>query len=511
MNHYILVILAFVPMLWLLISLGMLKMASSKACFIAVIMTAVIAVCGYGMRTVYLGEAIVEGSIYSLVSICWVIVSALLVYNITLKTGALEVIKTMLSSISGDRRIQALVLGFAFGGFLEAVAGFGTAVAIPAGILIAMGFKPIKAAVVCLVSNTVPVAFGVLGVPIITLSETAGLELGKLSWDVCIQLIPFAVLLPLLIVYIVTDKVKEIKGVAIVAILSGIAFSIGQTATAVFIGVELAAIVGSLSSLLVIIIWCKVFPIKEEYHFDDDTEGLIVDTKVNGKQAMIAWLPYILVLVLIVVIQIFPSLKQEVFVISRQFYYGEGGKSITFNWLASGGTVLFIAAFISGIVQGLSVKEIIITFKETLNQLKGSILTIVLVVALAKVMTYSGMVETSAAFIAYASGKYFPLISPLIGALGTFITGSDTSSNILFGSLQQQTAVKLNLDPYWITAANGSGATAGKMISPQSISIAASATHHAADESSMMRCTIKYCVIYVCLMGIFVYAFQFLG
>lgn len=505
MENYIVVVLAFIPMVWLLVSLGILKMASYKACFIAVIVAGGIAFWTYGMPGIYIGQAMLEGTVYALVSICWVIVSALLVYNITLKTGALEIIKAMLSGISGDRRIQTLVLAFAFGGFLEAVAGFGTAVAIPAGILIAMGFRPLKAAVVCLVANTVPVAFGVLGVPITTLSEVTGLEVGKLAFNVSVQLFPFAVVLPLVLVYIVTEKVSKIKGVIIVSVLSGVAFAVGQTLTAVFIGVELAAIVGSLGALLVIVLWCKFIPIHEEYHFAEDTIVSGKKKSVEKKQALKAWTPYILILVFIVVIQFLPVLKADPFVIRRQLYLGEGGKSISFNWITSGGTVLFMAAFISGIIQGLKVREIFITLKETLIQVKTSILTIVLVVSLAKLMTYSGMVATSASFIAVASGQFFPAISPLIGALGTFITGSDTSSNILFGSLQQQTAIKLNMDPYWIAAGNASGATAGKMISPQSISIAASATNHVVKEGHMMRSTIKYCLIYVILMGAVVY------
>ena len=505
MNSFLLVFMAFVPIIWLLVSLGVLKMASHKACLIAVIITSIISYAGFNMPGVLIGQSIVEGSVYSILSICWVIIAALFVYNITLKTGALDVIQSMLYKISSDRRIQALVIAFAFGGFLEAVAGFGTAVAIPAGILIAMGFQPLKAAVVCLVANTVPVAFGVLGVPVITLAEVTGLELGKLAFDVCIQLIPFAVVLPLLLVYIVAGKLSKVKGVVCISVLSGVAFSVGQTLTAVYVGVELAAVVGSLSSLILIIVWCKLFPIKDIFTFDNQEVKEEVVEKITTKQALIAWIPYILALVFIVIVQLFPVLKEGPFVISKQFYFGEGGKAVRFAWLSNGGTLLFLSAVISGFIQGMNGSEILATFVGTIKQVKLSILTIVLVVSLAKLMTYSGIVETSAAFVAAASGRFFPALSPFVGALGTFITGSDTSSNILFGNLQQQTALKLDMDQYWIAAGNGSGATAGKMISPQSISIAASSTNYAAKESDMMRSTLKYCVLYVVLMGVFVY------
>lgn len=505
MNNMILALLAFVPMVWLLFSLGVLKIASQKACFIAVVLASVIAFGGYHMSIKHVGQSIIEGGVYSLLSICWVILAALLVYNITLKTGALDIIQKMLYSISPDRRIQALIIAFAFGGFLEAVAGFGTAVAIPAGILIAMGFAPLKAAIVCLVANTVPVAFGVLGVPIQTLAQVSELEVGKLAYNVCIQLFLFAVILPVLLVYIVTGKITKIKGVFIVSSLSGLAFAIGQTLTAIYVGVELAAIVGSLSALALLIVWCKVFPIKVVYKFEKDSKSNAEIEKIRGKDAIVAWLPYLLVLVFIILIQVFPIVRTKLFILSYQFYYGENGKRIQFNWLTSGGTVLFFSAVITAYIQGMKMKEFFVTCKETLYQVKNSFITIILVVSLAKIMTYSGMVETSASFIAMASGKFFPLISPFIGAIGTFITGSDTSSNILFGDLQKQTAIKLNLDQYWIVAGNGSGATAGKMISPQSISIAASSIDHKANESEMMKHGLKYCMLYVISMGLFVF------
>lgn len=324
-------IMAFIPMIWLLISLGVLKIPTHKACLWAVIITAALALFVFDMKAIFLGEAVIEGAIYALVSICWIIVSALLVYNITLKTGALEIIKTMLTNISNDRRMQALIIGFAFGGFLEAVAGFGTAVAIPAGILIAMGFKPLKAAVVCLVSNTVPVALGVLGVPVFSLAEASGLEIEKLAFYMCIQLLPFAVLLPVLIVYIVTDDVKKLKGAILPALLSGAAFAVGQTVVAMYVAVNLAATVGALCSLLVLVLYCRVSKEKENYRFDFDENVNESIGAISGQEALNAWCPYILILVLIIVVQFLPFLQQSPFLLKKQFYFGEGGKALTFN------------------------------------------------------------------------------------------------------------------------------------------------------------------------------------
>ena len=501
---------AFIPIIWLFLSLGVMKMTTYKACSIGLILTGLLAMLTFNMPGKLLAQSILEGTVYSVLSISWIIVAALLVYNITLKTGALNIIKKMLTNISLDRRMQALIIGFAFGGFLEAVAGFGTSVAIPAGILIAMGFPPLKAAVVCLVSNTVPVALGVLGIPAISLAETTGLQLEKIIYYMCIQLLPFAIVLPLLVVFIVTNDIRKLKGAILPSLLSGLTFAIGQTTVAMFIGVELAAAVGSLCALLTLVIWCKAKKNKQNFRFENDNNTEDAKEDISFKDIVIAWSPYILILIFIILVQLFPFFNKTPFLLSKQFYFGNGGKPITFNWLTSGGSILFMAALIGGIVQGMRVKTFFLTIKETLWQVKFSVLTIVLVVSLAKVMTYCGMISESAMLIAAVSGKFFPFMSPLIGALGTFITGSDTSSNILFGGLQQQTALNLGLNEYWITAGNGAGATAGKMISPQSISIASASIYNAAKENEMMEATIKYCIVYVILMGLFVYFGQML-
>lgn len=499
-------LIALIPIIWLLISLGVVKMAIYKACIAASLITAVIAFTVFDMPINLLGQSILEGSVYAVLSICWIVVAALLVYNITLKTGALDIIKGMLTNISSDRRIQALIIAFAFGGFLEAVAGFGTAVAIPAGILIAMGFPPLKAAIVCLVSNTVPVAMGVLGVPVFSLAEASGLQDGQLAFYMCIQLLPFCIFLPLLIMCIVTDDIKKIRGVIIPSLLSGLAFALGQMLVVVYIGITLAATIGSLCALLVLILWCRLFGAKATYRWDWEEDVATEKEQITFKTGLNASCPYILILVLIFTVQFLPVLSQPPFLLSHQFYFGENGKSLTFNWLTNGGTLLFIAAIIGGLLQKMRLKEIFITLKETLVQVKISILTTVLVVVFAKIMTYSGMIGVSATLIAALSSGFFPFISPIIGALGTFVTGSDTSSNILFGGLQQQTASNLNMNPYWIVAANGAGATAGKMISPQSISIAAASINNAAKESDMIKATFKYCILYVILMGACIFA-----
>jgi lactate permease len=516
-------ILAFIPIIWMIVSLTKLKLPAYKAGAWALITALVIAAAAFGMKPVHAAQATAEGIMMAIFPILWVILTALFVYNVTLETGSMEKIKEMLLGISPDRRIQALILAFSFGGFLEAVAGFGTSVAIPAGILASMGFNPFLAASVCLIANTVSVAFGVLGIPIITLSQVTDLSLGTLSLYTALQLFPFAVLLPFLLVFAVTGSFKKVKGVAGISFAAGFTFAAVQTLTVVFIGPELAAVAGSIFSLAVLILWSRLRPIREVWLFEGEyirnDPGLRKDigspemreSKIGLAGALTAWAPYILILVIILMTRFLPFfdfLDEFPFTVERQFYFGEGGKPVTFQLAASGGTALFISAFIGGLMQGASLKKLFGVFIKTLKQIGKTTVTVICVVSLAKVMGYSGMISSIANMLAAASGRLYPFLAPVIGALGTFITGSDTSSNVLFGSLQKQTAIRIGSGQEWLTAANASGATAGKMVSPQSIAIATAAAGQSGSEGRLMITTVKYCLIYVLAMGTIVLLFS---
>ena len=513
-------IFAFIPILWLLISLGFLKLPSHMATLTGLMMAAAIAFFAFRMPVAHLGGAVAEGAVFALFPIIWVIVSALFVYNVTRKSKSMDIIKDMLTSLSPDRRVQGLVLAFAFGGFLESVAGFGTAVAIPAAMMIAIGFDPFQAAVLCLIANTVPVAFGVLGVPVETLSQVSGLSIDTLGLFTSLQLFPFAVILPFILIFVITGSLSGMNGIFGLTLLSGLAFAGTQTLTVLLIGTELAAVTGSLSALAVLIIAARIrsrdkslqiwrFELDEP--FAESAESSEEKGEHRTPQMIKAWMPYILILMLIALTRLVPAaqfLQETPFVIEQQFYFGEGGKPLVIPLLTSGGSILFLSAIFGGMIQGLSGNDLLSVLGATLQQTRKTIVTVLSIVALAKVMTYSGMIGAIAVLIASSSGGMYPLIAPFIGMLGTFITGSDTSSNVLFGNLQKQTALELQLDPEWITAANASGATAGKMISPQSISIAASVTGLTDMESKMLRFTLKYCLGYVFLMGVVVMAFQ---
>jgi lactate permease len=505
-------LLAFIPLLWLLVSLGIMKMPAYKACIIGLVLSFVIAIVGWGMPFILSIRAALEGVVLALWPIIWVILAAIFTYNVTLKTGAMETIKGFMGSLSGDRRIQALIIAWGFGGFLEAAAGFGTAVAIPASILIGLGFNPFFAAVICLIANTVPVAFGAVGIPITTLAKVADVDVMQLTYYTALQLTPFVMVVPLALVLILTKSMSGLKGVVSTALVAGVSFAIPQLLVAKFIGPELTAIVGSIVSMFCTAMWARISPPKEDWKFpfEDKAATTPQKTAVSLTDQMIAWSPYVLLFVLILgTSKFFPAINSTLGQVKSMLfiYNGPEGKPMGVDWLITPGTLIMIAAVVGGLVQGASITALVETFGRTVVQLQKTILTIVAIVSMAKVMGYSGMIAAIALALAKVTGPFYPVIAPAIGALGTFVTGSDTSANVLFGALQKQTALAIGADPTWVTASNTTGATAGKMISPQSIAVACSATGQEGQEGAILAVTIKYCIVYVIVVGVMVYAF----
>ncbi|MBU2701956.1 lactate permease [Sporomusaceae bacterium BoRhaA] len=505
-------LLAFIPLLWLLVSLGIMKMPAYKACIIGLVLSFVIAIVGWGMPFILSIRAALEGVVLALWPIIWVILAAIFTYNVTLKTGAMETIKGFMGSLSGDRRIQALIIAWGFGGFLEAAAGFGTAVAIPASILIGLGFNPFFAAVICLIANTVPVAFGAVGIPITTLAKVADVDVMQLTYYTALQLTPFVMVVPLALVLILTKSMSGLKGVVSTALVAGVSFAIPQLLVAKFIGPELTAIVGSIVSMFCTAMWARISPPKEDWKFPFEDKDATAPQKnaVSLTDQMIAWSPYVLLFVLILgTSKFFPAINSTLGQVKSMLfiYNGPEGKPMGVDWLITPGTLIMIAAVVGGLVQGASITALVETFGRTVVQLQKTILTIVAIVSMAKVMGYSGMIAAIALALAKVTGPFYPVIAPAIGALGTFVTGSDTSANVLFGALQKQTALAIGADPTWVTASNTTGATAGKMISPQSIAVACSATGQEGQEGAILAVTIKYCIVYVIVVGVMVYAF----
>lgn len=510
MQHVTLFILALLPILWLIVSLGVLKWPGYKACPIALALTGGLALLVWKMDILDTATAALEGAALAIWPIVLIIIAAVFTYNLSLHTGGMEMIKKMITGVSTDKRILVLILAWGFGGFLEAIAGFGTAVAIPASIMIALGFNPLFSAVICLVSNTIATAFGAIGIPVVTLAKVTGLDVSQLSYAVALQLLPLVILLPFVLVMITGKSFKAIKGVFLVTLISGVSFAVPQLLIGRFLGPELPAVVGSVCSMVSTLLAARLMEKKakrnkEQQAYQIETTNAHHHEAITLRQGFMAWLPFILVFLFILGSStLVPFINQALSKIQTAvpIYTGKGASPYVFKWLATPGTLIILATYLGGLLQGLKFMEITKILVKTGKQMSKSAITIVSIIALAKIMGYSGMINSIATVLVLMTGSFYPFIAPLIGALGTFVTGSDTSSNVLFGNLQAEAARAAGANPYWIAAINTGGATAGKMISPQSIAIAVAATGLAGSEGKILASTVKVCIVYVMILGL---------
>lgn len=500
-------ILALLPILWLMAALSGLKMPGYKACPISLAITLVLALFLWKMPLIDALTGTLEGAAMGIWPICLVIIAAIFTYNLTVHTKNMDLIKRMLTSVSRDKRILILIIAWGFGGFMEGMAGFGTAVAIPASILCGLGISPIFAATVCLVANATPTAFGSIGIPTITAASVSGLDSKGVAVAVVIQLAVLVVLTPFLMMIMTGGSVKGLKGIGMITLLSGLGFIIPEYLTAKFVGAELPAVIGSVCSMAVTIL-AALLKKKEDPEYI--LHGL-ENSEQSGreplglKRAVIAWLPFLLILVfLLLTSSLVPAIHDPLASVksSVQIYTGADAAPYTFTWLATPGVLIFLAALIGGKAQGASLREIGMVLRDTLIQMSKTVLTIVSVLATAKVMGYSGMISDIAALIVAVTGSFYPLVAPLIGSIGTFVTGSATSSSVLFTGLQVQTAHTLGMNDVWLAAANTVGSTAGKIISPQSIAIAVAATGTVGKESRILNGSMKYFILFIVLYGV---------
>ena len=505
-------LLAMLPIIWLIIALSGLKMAGHVACPIALIITVIEALFLWKQKIIDVLTGGLEGFAMAIWPICLVIVAAVFTYNLVVHTKNMELIKKMLTSVSRDKRVLVLIIAWGFGGFMEGMAGFGTAVAIPAGILCGLGFEPIFAATVCLVANTTPVAFGSIGIPTVTAANVTGFSPHMTASYVVLQLAIMVILVPFLVVFI-TGKHEGAKGIGdykeilFITLMSGLSFLVPQYLTAKFVGAELPAVIGSVCSMAVTIILAKVMLKGKASKFDVEIEDND-DTTMTVKDAFVAWSPFILVLLfLLLTSTLVPAIHDPLSAIKSNvpIYSGEGASPYTFTWVSTPGVLILIAAFIGGLIQGCPVGEIFVVLGKTVIQMFKTIITIMAVLATAKIMGYSGMTQSIADFIVRVTGSFYPLVAPLIGSIGTFVTGSSTSSSVLFSKLQASTGAELNIYQIWLVAANTVGSTAGKIISPQSIAVATAATATVGKESEILTKVIKYFVLFVIIYGLVCY------
>lgn len=503
MDVFLRFLLALLPILWLALALSVWKRPAYQVCPLALVITVLLALFYWKSPGMEVFTGGLEGALMALWPISLVIVAAVFTYNLTVRTGAMEQIKGMLTAVTRDKRVLVLLIAWGFGGFMEGMAGFGTAVAIPAGILCGLGFDPIFSALVCLVANATPTAFGSIGIPTITAASVAGLEAGPTAVVVVLQLALMVVLTPLLMVMMTGGGLKALKGVWPVALGSGLAFVIPEFLTAKYVGAELPAVTGSVVCMVVTILLSKL--LKGEPPAEYALPKVQGQAGLTVRSGVLAWSPFILIFVfLLVTSSLVPPIHNVLAAIKSDvlIYSGEGASPYTFSWINTPGVLIFIAAFLGGALQKASLSVMGQVLWATLKQMSKTIITLVSILAAAKIMGYCGMTSDIAAFLVAVTGSFYPIVAPLIGSIGTFVTGSATSASVLFSGLQAETATALGMDATWLVAANTIGATAGKIISPQSISIATAATNTVGQESVILRKSIGYYILFVVVFGL---------
>lgn len=496
-------ILAIVPVLLLIVLMAFFKMPGDRSSVISLIVTMLIALFGFHFAIDDLACSFLYGALKAVSPILIIIVMAIFSYNVLLKTRKMEIIKQQFTSISTNKSIQVLLLTWGFGGLLEAMAGFGTAVAIPAAILISLGFKPVFSAVVSLIANSVATAFGAIGTPVLVLAKETSLDVQNLSTNVVLQLSVLMFLIPLVLLFLTDPKLKSLPKNLFLALLVGGVSLTSQYMAARYMGAESPAIIGSILSIIVIVIYGKLTAPKEERARKNP---------LRTKDILNAWSIYLLILLLIILTSpLFPGLRHTLennWVTRISLPVGDSTLNYTISWLTHAGVLLFIGTFIGGLIQGAGVKEMFTVLWHTVKQLKKTFITVICLVGLSTIMDTAGMIAVIATALATATGSLYPLFAPVIGCLGTFITGSDTSSNILFGKLQASVAGHINVSPDWLSAANTVGATGGKIISPQSIAIATSASNQQGKEGEILKAAIPYALAYVVITGVIVFIFS---
>ena len=508
-------IIAIIPIVLLFVLMLGLKMAGHKSAFITLLVTIALALfvapaMGFVPKDFTfagVGWAVVEGVLKAVFPILIIILMAIFSYNVLVEGKEIEVIKNQFTSFSDDKGITVLMLVWGFGGLLEGMAGFGTAVAIPAAILISLGYKPVFSALVALIANTVPTGFGAVGVPVITLCNevaaggVASPELIREVSTYCVvQLSPLFIILPFIILTLTNRSRSAIGRNLLISLWVGGISLATQYVVAMFLGAETPAIIGSVAAIIALLAYSKLFAPKKD-------NGNV--KHYTAAETFRAWSVYFFILLFILLSgPLFPDINSflKSHLVSRVALpiYADG-TTFNFGWISNAGLMLLLGTVIGGLIQGVSPRKLLVILARTTVNLRKTVITIISLVSLASVMNYAGMIVVIASALAAVTGQLYPVFAPLIGAIGTFVTGSDTSSNILFAKLQANVAHQLNYgNSDWLVAANTTGATGGKMISPQSIAIATAACDMQGRDGEILKAAIPYAIVYIAIGGLLV-------
>jgi lactate permease len=520
---------AVIPIVFFFLALAVFRLKGHVAGSITLALSILVAIFAFQMPVDMAFAAAGYGFLYGLWPIAWIIVAAVFLYKLTVKSGQFEVIRSSVLSITDDQRLQVLLIGFCFGAFLEGAAGFGAPVAITAALLVGLGFNPLYAAGLCLIANTAPVAFGALGIPIIVAGQVTGIDAFHIGAMTGRQLPLLSLFVPFWLVFMM-DGLRGVKETWPAALVAGLSFAVTQYFTSNFIGPELPDITSALASLICLTLFLKVWQPKRSFSEAKGSVGAAVvqpsgsqPTPYSFGEIFKAWSPFLILTVLVTIWTLKPF--------KAAFAPGGAMYNFVFNFaiphldqlviktapivtaptampavfkldpISATGTAIFLSALISMAVLKINFKTGLTTFKETFWELRWPILSIGMVLAFAFVTNYSGMSSTMALVLA-GTGAAFPFFSPFLGWLGVFLTGSDTSSNALFSSLQATTAHQIGVNDTLLVAANTSGGVTGKMISPQSIAVACAATGLVGKESDLFRFTVKHSLFFATIVGL---------
>ncbi|MDD2383001.1 MAG: lactate permease LctP family transporter [Sulfurospirillaceae bacterium] len=515
-------LVAVIPIVFFFAALAVFRMKGHIAGAITLALATAIAIFVFGMPATMAFASVLYGFLFGLWPIAWIIVASVFLYKLTVKSGQFGVIRNSIITITEDQRIQVLLIAFSFGAFLEGAAGFGAPVAITAGILVGLGFNPLYAAALCLIANTAPVAFGALGIPILVAGKVTGIDPFTVGAMAGRQLPFLSVLIPLWIVAIM-DGWKGVKEVWPAALVAGGSFALSQYFTSNFIGPELPDVTSAIVSIVALYLFLKVWKPKNikkgvvSKELEEETK------KVHTRGEIFkAWSPFLLLTIMVTIWTLkpfkalfakgaalagtnftfeFTSISNMIYKMAPVVAEPTNFKVVyTFNSVSATGTAILVAAILSMFVLKVKPGLAIQTFGETLFELRWPILTIGMVLGFAYIMNFSGMAITMALVLA-GTGFMFPFFSPILGWLGVFLTGSDTSSNALFCGMQKATAGQLGLSETLHVAANTTGGVCGKMISPQSISVACASAGLVGQEADLFRMTVKHSIVLVLMMS----------
>jgi len=510
-----------IPIFFLFWALAVKRMKGHVAGLITLLLTIIISVAVYRMPISAALSASALGMLTGLFPIGWIILTAVFLFNLTVESGQFEIIKSSISSLSPDRRIQALLIAFSFSAFMEGVAGQGAPVAVAAAMLIGLGFPPLPAAVICLVANTPPVPFGPVGVPTMMMSTVTGIPAGTMARAIGIDMAFMALIIPFFMVVVMVGFKRALEVIP-AALVAGLSYAATSLALSTYHGPELPAITASVVSLLCLVIFIRFWQPKTTWTFEEDKAAShAIGVSHSAGQIFKAWSPFLILMIVMgiwgtptfknyaekthhwfLAIPKWPGLDGIVFkaapIVAKPAAYAASYK---WQWLTAPGTAMFLSSLISMVVLGISPATGAKVFVKTFKQLRFALITLASVIGLGFLANYSGMSFTLGLAFAVLTGRAFPIFSPVIGLLGVFLTGSVTSSAALFGKLQQVTAQQLGFNPVLTTSANLFGGVMGKLISPQSIAVACAAVGLVGHETDIFRKTLKYSMI---LLGIVV-------